>query len=129
MEFEIEEILDVLEESQVLFAEIILEDKSAFIPVVTLALATLTKMNAMITAQLNDSMFEDDYTTGESIVYSDLSEPVYGVHDKVIEAVIAACNSCTNGDLKEWEIDNIMTAIVENHTNKKLIKATNERKA
>ena len=41
MEHLIEDTIDALEESQRLFAEIVLEDKSAYVPVCTLALATL----------------------------------------------------------------------------------------
>ena len=48
MEHLIEDTLDALEESQRLFAEIELEDKSAYVPVCTLALATLTKLTGDI---------------------------------------------------------------------------------
>lgn len=122
MEHLIEDTLDALEESQRLFAEIVLEDKSAYVPVCTLALATLTKL----TGDIRDAGDMDDVldTMGERIAFDNLNDPVFGVHDDVIEAVIEACVSSEKGELKEWQIDAIMTKIVELHPNKALKKAT-----
>jgi hypothetical protein len=121
MEHLIEDTLDALEESQRLFAEIVLEDKSAYVPVCTLALATLTKL----TGDIRDAGEMDDVldTMGERIAFDNLNDPVFGVHDDVIEAVIEACEASENGELKEWMIDAIMTKIVERHPNKALKKA------
>lgn len=116
MEHLIEDTLDALEESQRLFAEIILEDNSAYVPVCTLALATLTKL----TGDIRDYAEMDDAfdTMGERIAFNSLNDPVLGVHDDVLEAVIDACEASENGTLKEWQIDAIMTKIVERHPNK-----------
>ena len=122
MEHLIEDTIDALEESQRLFAESVLEDKSAYVPVCTLALATLTKLTGDIrdfgeTEDALDSM-------GERIAFGDLKEdPVYGVHDEVLELVISACEASEAGKLEEWQIDAIMTKIVELHPNKALKKA------
>lgn len=121
MEHLIEDTLDALEESQRLFAEIVLEDKSAYVPVCTLALATLTKL----AGDIRDAGEMDDVldTMGERIAFDDLNDPVFGVHDDVLEAIIEACEASENGELKEWMIDAIMTKIVERHPNKALKKA------
>ena len=121
MEHLIEDTLDALEESQRLFAEIVLEDKSAYVPVCTLALATLTKL----TGDIRDAGEMDDVldTMGERIAFDNLNDPVFGVHDDVLEAIIEACEASENGELKEWMIDTIMTKIVERHPNKALKKA------
>lgn len=121
MEHLIEDTLDALEESQRLFAEIVLEDKSAYVPVCTLALATLTKL----TGDIRDAGEMDDVldTMGERIAFDNLNDPVFGVHDDVLEAIIEACEASENGELKEWMIDAIMTKIVERHPNKALKKA------
>ena len=121
MEHLIEDTIDALEESQRLFAEIVLEDKSAYVPVCTLALATLTKLTGDIrdfgeTEDVLDSM-------GERVAFGDLKEdPVYGVHDEVLELVISACEASEAGKLEEWQIEAIMTKIVELHPNKALKK-------
>ena len=121
MEHLIEDTIDALEESQRLFAEIVLEDKSAYVPVCTLALATLTKLTGDIrdfgeTEDVLDSM-------GERIAFGGLKEdPVSGVHDEVLELVISACEASEAGKLEEWQIDAIMTKIVELHPNKALKK-------
>lgn len=121
MEHLIEDTLDALEESQRLFAEIVLEDKSAYVPVCTLALATLTKL----TGDIRDAGEMDDVldTMGERIAFDNLNDPVFGVHDEVLELVISACEASEAGKLEEWQIDAIMTKIVERHPNKALKKA------
>ena len=121
MEHLIEDTLVALEESQRLFAEIVLEDKSAYVPVCTLALATLTKL----TGDIRDAGEMDDVldTMGERIAFDNLNDPVFGVHDDVLEAIIEACEASEKGELKEWMIDAIMTKIVERHPNKALKKA------
>ncbi len=119
MENLIEDTLDALEESQRLFAEIVLEDKSAYVPVCTMALATLTKLSGDFREAGEDAALE---TMGERIVSGNLNDPVYGVHDAVLEAVIEACEASEKGGLEEWMIDTIMTKIVECHPNKALMK-------
>lgn len=121
MEHLIEDTLDALEESQRLFAEIVLEDKSAYVPVCTLALATLTKLTGDIRDAGEMGGVLD--TMGERIMFDNLNEPVFGVHDDVLEAIIEACDASEKGELKEWMIDGIMTKIVERHPNKALEKA------
>ena len=122
MEQLIDDTLDALEESQRLFAEIVLEDKSAYVPVCTLALATLTKLTGDIRdfGDMNDAL----NSMGERIAFGDLKEvPVYGVHDEVLGLVISACEASEAGKLEEWQIDAIMTKIVELHPNEALKKA------
>ena len=121
MEHLIEDTLDALEESQRLFAEIVLEDKSAYVPVCTLALATLTKL----TGDIRDygDMDEALDSMGERIAFTNLKEdPLYGVHDDVLELVVGACEASEAGKLEEWQIDAIMTKIVERHPNKAMKK-------
>ena len=122
MEHLIDDTLDALDESSRLFAEIVLEDKSAYVPVCTLALATLTKL----IGDIRDYGDMDDAldNMGERIAFGDLSEdPVFGVHDDVLELVINACEASEAGKLEEWQIDAIMTKIVERHPSKALKKA------